>query len=113
MKTLIGVMMMATTFAASAAPKVLVVFSSETKITVMNNGKPVEHPTGFFLSELMVPLKALIAAGFEPVYASPKGGTPVMDKVSDSAFWFGNDEREYRSVRADYEALGITTRPLS
>ncbi len=88
-----------------AAPKVLVVFSSESKITVVKDGKPVEHPTGFFLSELMVPLKAIKAAGFEPVFASPKGGAPVMDKVSDSAFWFGNDEVEYRAVRSQFEAL--------
>ena len=49
--------------------KILVVFSSEDKITVEQKkfGKTHEHPTGFFLTELMIPLKALKKEGFRSV----------------------------------------------
>jgi putative intracellular protease/amidase len=110
MKTLMVTLAMVTAVQASAAHRVLVVFSSETKITVVKDratGETSEHPTGFFLSELMVPLRRLIAAGYTPSFASPKGGVAVMDKVSDGAFWFGGNEREYRAVRAECEGLGL------
>lgn len=102
---------------SQAAPKgkILVVFSSEAKITVVKDrktGETVAHPTGFFLPELMVPLKKAMAAGYEPVFASPKGTEPVMDKVSDSAFWFHGDEKRYRDVRGECEALGVCGKEL-
>lgn len=83
--------------------KVLVVVSSENKIT-LKDGKI--HSTGFFLSELMVPVRALHEAGYEFVIANPKGNPPAMDPVSDSAFWFGENsgasEEVRKAARADY-----------
>src|SRR5687768_5730143 len=82
---------------AHAEPKkILVVLSSENKITLKDG---IVHPTGFFLSELMVPVEALIEAGYEPVFATPKGNRPSMDKVSDSAFWFGGNEARLREIK--------------
>ncbi len=92
----------------AAAQKVLVVLSSEDKITLKNG---ITHPTGFFLSELMIPVIALKQAGYQLIFANPKGNTPVMDKVSDSAFWFGNDETYYRRVRSAYENLAEIKKP--
>jgi putative intracellular protease/amidase len=95
--------------------KVLVVLSSEDKITLKDS---VVHPTGFFLSELMVPLKKILDAGYEPVFANPKGNKAVMDKVSDGAFWFGDAPgaspevkqkagKEFKEIRGLCESLGV------
>ncbi len=89
--------------------KVLVVLSSENKITLKDG---IEHPTGFFLSELMVPTLALIKAGYTPVFANPKGNEPTMDVVSDKAMWFANEE-EYKVVRKAYLELTELRRPKS
>ena len=90
-----------------AAQKVLIVVSSENKITLRDG---TEHPTGFFLSELMVPLRELVKAGYTPVFANPKGNTPSMDVVSDSAFWF-QDQNEYESVRKSFDKLDQLKNP--
>lgn len=100
---------------ASAKGDVLVILSSEDKITLKGG---VIHPTGFFLPELMGPVKALRDAGYRPIFANPKGTKPVMDKVSDSSFWFGNvpgaseearrkADGEYREIRELCEELGL------
>lgn len=96
--------------AAQAAPKkVLVVLSSENKITLANG---VVHPTGFFLSELMVPVKGLIEAGYEPVFATPQGNEPAIDKISDSAFWFGGGEAKYQEIKRLFSQLDGIKTPL-
>ncbi len=98
------------TLSFAKSTKVLVVLSSESKVEVLTDrqtSKTVNHPTGFFLSELMVPIKALIDNGYEPVYANPKGSQAVMDKVSDSAFWFHNDQAAYKSYRDLCEQEGL------
>lgn len=95
--------------------KVLVVLSSEDKITLKNN---VIHPTGFFLSELMVPLKKLVDAGYTPIFANPQGNKAIMDKTSDGAFWFGDApnaapeakeraNREYQEIKELCKQLGV------
>ncbi len=98
------------TFAQSSKGKVLVILSSENKITVVKDratGETVSHPTGFFLSELMVPVKKIMDAGYTPVFSNPKGNEPIMDAASDSALWFGNNESEYRTHRKLCEELRI------
>lgn len=92
-----------------AAPKgkVLVILSSEDKIT-LKDGKT--HPTGFFLSELMGPTKELTKAGYELTFANPKGTKAVIDAVSDKASWFGQGktaEKQYRELRARCEKLQV------
>ncbi|MEQ1877321.1 MAG: type 1 glutamine amidotransferase domain-containing protein [Bdellovibrionia bacterium] len=110
MKTLAFLMTFLAALNGNAAPskKVLVVLSSENKITLKDG---ITHPTGFFLSELMVPVRAIIKAGFEPVFATPKGNEPAMDKVSDSSGWFASED-EYREIRGHYERLEGIKRPL-
>lgn len=95
---------------AHAGKKVLVVLSGEDKITLKDG---VVHPTGFFLSELAVPLRGLIEAGFEPIFATPNGRPPVMDKISDQALWFGGDERRYQEAKALVSKLPGLSQPLS
>ena len=104
MKTLILSLAILLSVSAQATPKkILVVLSSENKITLKDG---VVHPTGYFLSELMVPVKGLIEAGYEPVFATPQGNEPSMDKISDSAFWFGGDEQKYQEIK---QLLGTLT----
>lgn len=110
MKKLIISLMVLFSIGAQAAPmKILVILSSESKISLKDG---VIHPTGFFLSELMVPVKGLIEAGYEPVFATPKGNAPVMDKISDSAFWFGGDEKKYQEIKKLLGSLSGLSRPF-
>lgn len=94
---------------AATPRKVLVVLSSESKITLKDG---ITHPTGFFLSELMVPVKGLIEAGYDPVFATPQGNEPTMDKISDSAFWFGGDEAKYQEIKNLFSKLDGLRQPL-
>jgi putative intracellular protease/amidase len=110
MKNLIVSLIILFGIGAQAAPKkILVVLSSERKITLKDG---VVHPTGFFLSELMVPVKGLIEAGYEPVFATPLGNAPVMDKTSDSASWFGGDEKKFLETKNLLRSLSGMTRPF-
>jgi putative intracellular protease/amidase len=80
-----------------AAPqkKILVVLSGVDYVRVQEGGR---HPTGYFLSELAIPLAALVQAGYEPVFATPNGRPAAMDKVSDQPRWFKNGD-EYRHAK--------------
>jgi putative intracellular protease/amidase len=58
---------------------VLVVASSADKFE-LQAGKVI--PTGFYLNELTVPVRATIDAGYDIVLATPKGTKPVLDERS-------------------------------
>lgn len=75
--------------------KVLVVLSGVDYVSLKEGGR---HPTGFFLSELAVPLTALIKAGHSIEFATPGGRTPVMDRVSDDVRWFA-DRSQWEGAR--------------
>ncbi|MBI2068351.1 MAG: type 1 glutamine amidotransferase domain-containing protein [Deltaproteobacteria bacterium] len=91
-------------------PKVLVVLSGSDHVSLKGGG---EHPTGYFLSELAVPLKQLIKAGYKPVFATPNGRAPTMDKVSDDTRWF-KDKEEFLAAKALLQGIRefATPRPL-
>lgn len=74
--------------------KVLVVMSSANALD-LKDGKT--YSTGYYLNEFVVPYRKLIAAGYEPVIANPKGDRPVMDVNSNNAMFFGGDD----AARAD------------
>lgn len=79
--------------------EVLVVGSNATRIEV--KGGWVE--TGQYLNETVVPVTALIDAGYEVVFATPDGTKPHIDPGSDSPSHFGDDEAAHRSARAFWE----------
>ena len=89
-------------FAAASKGKILVVVSSADHLTLKDNKT---HPTGFFLNELGVPVKALADEFYEPVFASPSGKTPVMDEMSDNARYFDNEEQEHQKIKSFVEGL--------
>ena len=108
-KIIVSLMVLFSMSAQAAPKKILIVLSSESKITLKYG---VVHPTGFFLSELMVPVKGLIEAGYEPVFATPEGNAPMMDKISDSASWFGGDEKKYQEIKSLLGSLSGLSRPF-
>jgi putative intracellular protease/amidase len=79
----------------AAKKKILVVFSGLDYIS-LKEGKT--HQTGFFLSELAVPLKALTVAGYQIECASPDGTKAAVDRSSDNRQFFKSDE-EYKEAR--------------
>lgn len=81
---------------ASSRGQILVIVSSEHTLT-LQNGKT--YPTGYFLNELTVPVRAVMDQGYSIVFANPKGNEPSMDVKSNIAPYFGNSEAR----RQDYE----------
>jgi putative intracellular protease/amidase len=80
--------------------KVLVVGSNANRIEIQGGGT---GPTGQYLNELVVPVMALIAAGYEIVFSTPNGEKPFIDPVSDEAVHFGNDEEAHLKARRFFD----------
>ena len=68
---------------------VLVIGSNSTRIELQGGGWA---PIGQYLNEMVVPVAALIEAGFAVVLATPDGTKPPIDEASVSAKHFGGDE---------------------
>lgn len=83
---------------AAHADNVLVVLSDSDKLD-LKDGKVFK--TGFYLNELMQPVKMLIDAGHEVTFATPTGNAPTVDVTSIDPAYFGGD----RSAMAEYKKL--------
>lgn len=97
-------------FAAESKGKVLVVVSSVSEIP-LQDGKT--YSTGYFLNELTVPVKALIAAGYEPVFANPKGNAANWDVHSLDAKFFGGNKQTLEQMKSFAQSLPGLKQPLS
>ena len=75
---------------------VLVVGSNATRIEIQGGGT---GPTGQYLNELVVPVMALLDAGYDIVFATPNGTKPFIDPVSDQVQHFDNDPAAHRRAR--------------
>ncbi|GEM_PF-42917 len=84
--------------------KVLVIFSGADSISLKGGGT---HKTGYFLSEMAIPLILLKNAGYGIEYASPGGVEPAMDKSSDNRQFFKSDEQYLEAKKL---AAGIKMR---
>jgi putative intracellular protease/amidase len=80
--------------------KVLVVGSNATRIEIQGGGT---GPTGQYLNETVVPVMALVQAGYEIVLATPNGTKPHIDPVSDAAQHFDGDEAAHKRGRAFFD----------
>lgn len=80
--------------------KVLVIGSNATQIELLGGGSA---PIGQYLNETVVPSMALIDAGYGVVLATPNGAKPAIDKTSDSAQHFANDEAAYARGRRFFD----------
>jgi putative intracellular protease/amidase len=75
---------------------VLVVGSNGTRIEIQGGGT---GPTGQYLNETVVPVLAVIEAGYDIVLATPEGTQPTIDPASDSAEHFAGDQHAYERAR--------------
>jgi putative intracellular protease/amidase len=80
--------------------KVLVIGSNATRIETKDGRSGA---TGQYLNETVVPMMALIDAGYDVVLATPGGNKPHMDPASDSAEHFGGDIAAYEKGKAFWE----------
>ena len=71
------------------AGNVLVVLSDEATLD-LKAGKTFQ--TGFYLNELMQPVKMLLDAGHTVTFATPNGKAPTLDKGSVNPMFFGGDQ---------------------
>jgi putative intracellular protease/amidase len=69
--------------------KVLVILSSAEQLE-LRDGKT--YKTGYYLDELEVPLRKLMAAGYTPVFANPKGIYVTFDPVSNDKMFYNNND---------------------
>lgn len=77
----------------------------------LKDGKVFE--TGFYLNELMQPVKALLDAGHEITFATPKGTSPSLDKTSIDKMYFGGDAAAMKVSEAQLADLGLLSRDKS
>ena len=88
----------------SNAMKVLMILTSHD--TLGDTGKK----TGFWLEEFAAPYYVLLDAGTEVTLASPAGGQPPVDPVSDLPDAQTEATRRFKNDEAAQSALGKTTR---
>ncbi|MEB8478003.1 type 1 glutamine amidotransferase domain-containing protein [Cronobacter malonaticus] len=88
------------------AASVLVVLSDSDHLD-LKAGKV--FPTGFYLNELMQPVKRLLDAGHQVTFATPNGLAPTLDKSSDDKMYFNNDVNAWRTHRALLDKLKLTS----
>lgn len=84
--------------------RILVILSGSDRLN-LKDGKI--YNTGFYLNELMVPVKKMLDNGFELVFANPEGTRPFLDKGSDSPAYFGNNEEQHKNHKDLLEKLKI------
>ncbi|MGF3091609.1 type 1 glutamine amidotransferase domain-containing protein [Cronobacter sakazakii] len=88
------------------AASVLVVLSDSDHLD-LKDGKVFQ--TGFYLNELMQPVKRLLDAGHQVTFATPNGQAPTLDKSSDDKMYFNNDVNAWRMHRALLDKLKLTS----
>ncbi|WP_044210103.1 type 1 glutamine amidotransferase domain-containing protein [Flammeovirga sp. OC4] len=100
------VLAFALNFQSVLAANILVVISevSEMKLKGGSNYK-----TGFYLNELMEPVKIFMDAGHTLTFATPSGLAPTLDPVSDTPDHFLNTSKEnYNAHKALFNQLMLT-----
>lgn len=86
------------------AGNVLIVLSDSDRLD-LKDGKVFE--TGFYLNELMQPVKALLDAGHDITFATPRGTAPSVDRTSIDKIYFGGDEAAMKASEAQLSELGL------
>jgi putative intracellular protease/amidase len=86
--------------------KVLVIGSNATRIEMQGGGT---GPTGQYLNETVVPMLALVDAGYDVLLATPSGQKPHIDEVSDAAEHFGGDKAAHLQAKAFFADDPSTT----
>ncbi|MDQ0668197.1 type 1 glutamine amidotransferase domain-containing protein [Pseudomonas sp. W2I6] len=101
---------LAMTISASAfnaqAGNVLVVLSDSDHLDLKDQKV---FATGFYLNELMQPVKLLLDAGHSVTFATPTGKAPTLDKSSTDKMYFNNDIVALQEHKALLDRLKITS----
>ena len=108
-KLAVAAMLGIAAYSAHAA-NVLVVLSDSDHLD-LKDGKV--FATGFYLNELMQPVKAMLDAGHQVTFATPEGNAPTMDATSADKMYFNGDEKAMRGYQALLDKLQITSRSHS
>ena len=109
-KTLLASLVFAAGSQVALADNILVVMSDEDHLKL--KGTDV-YETGFYLNELMQPVKMFLDAGHDLTFATPNGLAPTVDVLSDNVMFFGNDEKSMAEHKALLEKLKITDKENS
>jgi len=87
------------------ASNVLVVLSDSDHLDLKDNKV---FATGFYLNELMQPVKLLLDAGHSVTFATPTGKAPTLDQSSNDKMYFNDDVAALQKHKALLEKLRIT-----
>ncbi|MBL4796719.1 MAG: type 1 glutamine amidotransferase domain-containing protein [Oleispira sp.] len=96
----------------SFADNILIVMSDKSELE-LKEGKT--YTTGFYLNELMEPVKRFLDEGHTLTFATPSGVVPAMDPNSDSLSLFGNDQAYYDAHKAllnELKLIDIVNSPV-
>lgn len=96
--------------ASAHAGNVLVVLSDADHLE-LKDGKV--FPTGFYLNELMQPVKLLRDAGHQITFATPNGQVPTVDRKSIDPMYFGNDATDLQAHQSLLDELALTSQDTS
>jgi len=108
MKTLTRIALTAAlvgTSLTASAGNVLVVLSDSAALD-LKEGKV--FATGFYLNELLQPVKMLLDAGHNVTFATPNGKAPTVDKTSIDKMYFNNDEVMLERYKQLLDELKLT-----
>ncbi|MNV24951.1 Molecular chaperone Hsp31 and glyoxalase 3 [compost metagenome] len=94
-----------TTSVTANAGNVLVVLSDSATLD-LKDGKV--FATGFYLNELLQPVKMLLDAGHSITFATPNGRVPTVDKTSIDKMYFNNDEVVLETYKHLLDQLKLT-----
>lgn len=95
---------------SAQAANVLVVLSDADHLD-LKDGKV--FPTGFYLNELMQPVKLLRDAGHQITFATPTGQAPTVDRKSVDTMYFNNDATDLQTHQALLDQLALTSKEAS
>ena len=94
----------------ATADNILVVLSDKAQLELKGG---MTYDTGFYLNELMEPVKRFLDQGHEVTFATPNGVAPTLDVNSDTVQYFSNDEEAYQSHKKLMQELKITDKAHS
>lgn len=91
--------------AANVSAKTVVVVLSEATELKLKDGKT--YTTGNYLNELMIPLFKLMEAGHTPLFVTPTGKRPNLDKDSIHQKYFNNDPKFLKRAHDYFKSIRI------
>lgn len=88
-KTITAALITSALTSTAFADNILIVMSDADHLDL--KGENV-YATGFYLNELMQPVKMFMDAGHNVIFATPNGSAPSLDTLSENVMFFGTEE---------------------